>query len=139
MTALLAGLFLPMVRNSVLAQDGGDYELSWSTIDGGGGTSAGGSYTLTGTVGQTDAYWVSGGIYDLLGGFWPDVSSTGLYHPADTDSDNVISMLEILAYIDEWAKGNVTMLEVLEAIDLWAAGSYYWDPADGKLKPGVIP
>ena len=49
----------------------GDYELVWSTIDGGGGTSSGGTYTLTGTIGQPDADWSSGDSYELLGGFWP--------------------------------------------------------------------
>ena len=33
----------------------GQYELSWYTIDGGGGRSIGGPYTLTGTIGQPDA------------------------------------------------------------------------------------
>jgi len=28
------------------------YEISWYTIDGGGGTSSGGLYVLTGTIGQ---------------------------------------------------------------------------------------
>ena len=55
----------------VLAMSGGDYELTWSTIDGGGGRSRGGPYTLTGTIGQPDAAWSSGGDYELLGGFWP--------------------------------------------------------------------
>lgn len=49
----------------------GQYELSWYTIDGGGGRSSGGPYTLTGTIGQPDAAVVSGGDYELLGGFWP--------------------------------------------------------------------
>ena len=49
----------------------GDYEISWSTIDGGGGTSSGGTYVLTGTIGQPDAARSSGGKYELLGGFWP--------------------------------------------------------------------
>ena len=49
----------------------GDYEISWSTIDGGGGTSTGGPYTLTGTIGQPDAGEMSGGDYKLSGGFWP--------------------------------------------------------------------
>lgn len=31
-----------------LAQSGGQYELGWSTIDGGGGLSSGGPYVLTG-------------------------------------------------------------------------------------------
>jgi hypothetical protein len=47
------------------------YSIDWYTIDGGGGTSTGGPYTLTGTIGQPDAAWSIGGIYELLGGFWP--------------------------------------------------------------------
>ena len=51
--------------------NGSDYEISWSTIDGGGGRSSGGTYTLTGTIGQADAGGMSGGDYELQGGFWP--------------------------------------------------------------------
>lgn len=47
------------------------YEINWSTIDGGGGQSSGGQYTLTGTIGQPDATYSSGGDYELHGGFWP--------------------------------------------------------------------
>ena len=47
------------------------YELSWYTIDGGGATfSTGGSYSLGGTIGQADAGVLSGGSYQLNGGFW---------------------------------------------------------------------
>jgi len=49
----------------------GQYELSWYTIDGGGGTSIGGPYELVGTIGQPDAAYSAGGGYELLGGFWP--------------------------------------------------------------------
>jgi hypothetical protein len=62
--------FLLMFVMPVLAQGEGQYEISWYTIDGGGGTSSGGPYTLTGTIGQPDAGWSIGGIYELLGGFW---------------------------------------------------------------------
>ena len=48
----------------------GQYELSWYTIDGGGGTSSGGPYELSGTIGQPDADYLDGGQYELLGGFW---------------------------------------------------------------------
>ncbi|MHC4750093.1 MAG: hypothetical protein ACYTFW_09490 [Planctomycetota bacterium] len=47
----------------------GEDAIDWYTIDGGGGTSTGGPYTLTGTIGQPDAGWSIGGIYELLGGF----------------------------------------------------------------------
>jgi hypothetical protein len=45
--------------------------LDWSSIDGGGGQSSGGPYSLTGTVGQPDAAYSAGGEYEVLGGFWP--------------------------------------------------------------------
>jgi hypothetical protein len=49
------------------------YALDWSTLDGGGGTSSGGSYSVSGTIGQPDAGTMSGGPYTLEGGFWPGV------------------------------------------------------------------
>ena len=57
-----------------MAQTGGGYDLTWSTIDGGGATSTGGVYAVTGTVGQPDAQVtpvMTGGPFDLTGGFWP--------------------------------------------------------------------
>jgi hypothetical protein len=46
------------------------YSIDWFTIDGGGGTSTGGNYSVTGTIGQPDAGQMSGGPYALTGGFW---------------------------------------------------------------------
>lgn len=54
----------------VLAQSGGGYDLSWSTTDGGGGSSSGGAFSLAGTAGQPDAGVMSGGAFSLAGGFW---------------------------------------------------------------------
>jgi hypothetical protein len=51
------------------------YSIDWSTIDGGGGTSSGGPYTLSGTIGQPDAGTMSGGNYSLTGGFWSMISA----------------------------------------------------------------
>ena len=49
---------------------GQTYSIDWQTIDGGGGTSTGGVYSVTGTIGQPDAGAMSGGNYTLQGGFW---------------------------------------------------------------------
>ena len=46
------------------------FTIDWFTIAGGGGTSSGGSYTLSGTIGQADAGNMSGGNYSITGGFW---------------------------------------------------------------------
>jgi hypothetical protein len=46
------------------------YSLPWWTADSGGGTSSGGNYNLSGTIGQPDAGTLLGGNYQLEGGFW---------------------------------------------------------------------
>jgi len=46
------------------------FSIDWFTFDGGGGTSTGGVYTVSGTIGQPDAGAMSGGSYSLAGGFW---------------------------------------------------------------------
>ncbi len=67
---LFAGLTL-LFTLPVLAQSGGELDLSWSTVDSGGGTfSTGGSYALGGTAGQPDAGILTSGAYTLSGGFW---------------------------------------------------------------------
>src|SRR5271168_3270972 len=57
-----------LVASDGLAQS---YNISWYKVAGGGGTSAGGAYTLSGTIGQHDAGGpMTGGNYSLSGGFW---------------------------------------------------------------------
>jgi len=47
------------------------YAIDWHTIDGGGGTSTNGQYSLSGTIGQPDAGRpMTNGQYSLTGGFW---------------------------------------------------------------------
>ena len=46
------------------------YSIDWFTIDGGGGTSTGGVYSISGTLGQPDAGHMSAGNFTLDGGFW---------------------------------------------------------------------
>jgi hypothetical protein len=46
------------------------YTLDWWTMDSGGGTSSGGLFSVTGSIGQPDAGAMSGGGYLLTGGFW---------------------------------------------------------------------
>jgi hypothetical protein len=49
-----------------------NFSLDWFTIDGGGGTSIGGNFSLSGTIGQPDASAqpMTGGGFSLSGGFW---------------------------------------------------------------------
>lgn len=73
--ALLAGLLVAgVLAPAATAQTGGSYELTWSTVDSGGGTSTGSDYAVTGTAGQSDAGDASGGAYTAAGGFWDAVA-----------------------------------------------------------------
>jgi len=102
-----------------LSQGEGPYEISWYTIDGGGGMSSGGPYVLMGTIGQPDADWSSGGKYELLGGFLPDGllcivefedfarlterwlhTASGL--AGDLDEDNDVDFDDLSRFTDYW-------------------------------------
>jgi hypothetical protein len=77
---ILVAIALLLAVSTVLAQTGNGYDLTWWTVDGGGGTvSNGGSgYTLMGVAGQPDAGpALTGGGYTLVGGFWPGAASGG--------------------------------------------------------------
>jgi hypothetical protein len=51
------------------------YSIDWFKVAGGGGTSAGGAYQISGTIGQHDAGGpMIGGNYSLMGGFWSIIS-----------------------------------------------------------------
>ena len=69
----LAALFL--MARGVSAQN---YSIDWHTIDGGGGTSTGGVYVVTGTIGQPDAGRMTGGNFTIEGGFWGILSAVQL-------------------------------------------------------------
>lgn len=54
-----------------LAAHAQSYEIPWWTVDGGGGVSSNGQYTISGTIGQPDAGGpMTNGQYSLTGGFW---------------------------------------------------------------------
>ena len=61
-------LVLLFASGSACAQS---YSIDWYKVSGGGGTSTGGVYSVSGTIGQPDASGaMSGGNYSVTGGFW---------------------------------------------------------------------
>jgi hypothetical protein len=76
---LLPIIFVLAVLGSALSlaqSQGGDFEITKSTIDNGGGTSTGGEFSLIGTIGQPDAnpQTSAGGEFLLAGGFWANAT-----------------------------------------------------------------
>ena len=63
-------MLMALALTPLVAQAQTNCSIDWFTIDGGGGTSTGGVYTVSGTIGQPDAGTMSGGNYSLTGGFW---------------------------------------------------------------------
>jgi len=117
----LSGFCVLVLTMLAASNASGEYKISWYTIDGGGGRSSGGDFSLVGTIGQPDAAWSKGGNYELLGGFWPGgplcfvdfehfarfaeywlVTGTGL--PADLyeDIDNIVNRLDLKVFVEEW-------------------------------------
>ena len=109
---LVLGLSLPVL---------GGYEISWYTVDGGGGVSSSEQYSLTGTVGQPDAGYSAGGQYELPGGFWPGGPlcivdfehfarfaeywlETGAGLPADLYEDeyDIVDGLDLQVFVEQW-------------------------------------
>ena len=108
----------------------GDYSIDWYTIDGGGGTSTGGPYVLSGTVGQADAGRSSGGDYVLGGGFWP--GSGGC----------VVNLVDLAIFLDQWLLAEPELAADFDGsgtvdINDFAELSYFWFdycPGDWPLK-----
>jgi|SRR5579871_759101 len=63
-----------------------NYTISWYKVAGGGGTSSGGSYSLSGTIGQPDAGHMAGGNYAIDGGFW------GIFAAVQTPGSPLLSI-----------------------------------------------
>ena len=107
------------------------YTIPWHTIDGGGGTSSGGTFELSGTIGQHDAGGLmTGGSFSLTGGFW----AAGFADPCvgDFNGDGGVNTLDVIAFLNAWAAndpaadingdGSVNTLDVIAFLNAWAAG-----------------
>lgn len=74
---LALALCLTLGGSAVIAQSGGGYELTWTSIDGGGGALSGGDYSLISSIGQPEpGATQNGGAYTLNGGV-VDAGTTG--------------------------------------------------------------
>jgi len=107
-TITRAGVWsLGLIAASAVASgpSGGPYEITWSTIDSGGGLNAsGGSFSLSGTIGQPDAGGpLSGGSFGVTGGFWAGINEPCV---ADFTGDGVASFPDVGAFLALFSVGD---------------------------------
>ena len=116
---------------------GQSYSIDWFKISGGGGTSTGATYQVTGTIGQLDASGaMSGGSYSLTGGFWSLISvvqTTGLPNLVITHNGNTVTV--------SWPNtGNYTLQQNdnLAVPSGWAPTVYQINTANGTNSITII-
>lgn len=80
------------------------FTIDWSTIDGGGGTSVGDTFVLSGTIGQPDAGEMAGGDFTLVGGWWSSVAAPVPRPPcpADLDGDGSVGGSDLGILLVAW-------------------------------------
>src|SRR5688572_28809517 len=98
----VAALAIP--SPAAFGQMGPNLDLTWSTIDGGGGTSSGGGFTLSGSIGQPDAGTMSGGGFTLSGGFWSAGGPPPCY--PDCNGDGVLTVADFGCFQTKFVVGD---------------------------------
>lgn len=114
------------------------YSIDWYKIAGGGGTSTGGTYQVSGTIGQHDASGaMSGGQYSVAGGFWAliqVVQTAGLPNLTITHAGNSV----IVSWPDT---GSYTLRQNanLAPGNGWATSGYSITTANGTNSITITP
>ena len=131
-------LCLVLLHTSLCTRgQGQSYTIDWYQIAGGGG-STGGTYQVSGTIGQPDASGaMSGGGYSLTGGFWSLISvvqTAGMPNLIISHTDNGV--------IVSWPNtGSYTLQQNgnLASSGGWAATSYSIATANGTNSITITP
>ncbi len=104
---VLAVTFAVRLTAVAVPLTGDDFDLSWHSIDGGGGTSIGGGFDLSGTIGQPEAGAVMfGGDFELRGGFWLASSlargTADINGPVGGVPDGCVDAFDLGAMLGAW-------------------------------------
>jgi hypothetical protein len=97
--SLVALAIAVVIAAPAAAQTGAGFDLTWHTVDAGGGTSSGGEFACSATVGQPDAGTFSGTGFTLLGGFWAGVA-LGTECVGDCLGDGEVTIDDLLRMVN---------------------------------------
>lgn len=102
------------------------FDLSWNTIDGGGGFMGNGSIELSGTVAQPDAGVMAVGNLELIGGFQvlTDEAPACYANCDNSTAAPILNINDFLCFMNQFNAGNMytncdnsTVAPILNAID----------------------
>lgn len=79
--------------------------MSWHTLDGGGGWAYGDLFSLSGTIGQPDAGYMSAGSFEMFGGFWKGFTAETVCQP-DFDHDGFITGVDYDLFVQAFESGD---------------------------------
>ena len=90
----------------------GDYSIDWWTIDSGGEMwTTGGTYELSGTIGQPDAGAVmTGGTFELVGGFWPGAAADEFCF-GDLNYDGFVNLSDLAQLLGSYGTSSGAVYE----------------------------
>jgi hypothetical protein len=100
---------LGLAAAPALAQTGGGFDVTWSTIDCGGQTapSTGGGFEVAGTIGQPDAGQMSGPAFVVLGGFWAVTAPMPCYANCDASTTPpILNVNDFVCFQQHFAAGD---------------------------------
>lgn len=123
---------------SVIGSAAGTYTIDWHKIAGGGGTSTGAVYAVSGTIGQPEAgSAMTNGQYSVTGGFWSlvqAVQTTGLPLLSISHAGNSVTV--------SWADtGNCSLEQNSDVANTggWTASGYQVVTANGTNRITINP
>ncbi len=111
------------------------FDLSWFTIDSGGGVSSGGAFVLSGTIGQFDTGLSSSASFELAGGYWAGGAITPVVAPCvgDINNSGSVDVFDLLLLLEGWGScpapclpdlnnsGAVDVFDLLLLLENWGA------------------
>ncbi len=91
-------LFMMTFSYAAGTDDPQSFTIPWYTIDGGGGSSEGGQFSVSGTIGQPDTGVMIGGAFEITGGYWSQPIFIPI--PGDCNQDGVVDLNDYTCFFD---------------------------------------